>query len=186
MVSGPRQTGSQYPTFYSLFPTETHHLQKNYCNNYSFIIKIIHLLYLIISFSKQMLSILVMYVHRQYTKIVRKYKIYLYVALETGRKAILWQLFYPVSQQVQINYIFSDNVCILYLSCNVKKNITTAKLSKKSRNKRRSNRFLMASSVKSALKPLPFLIIAQHELSNRIIILHITKMYPVKAIRLLK
>jgi Na+/H+ antiporter NhaD/arsenite permease-like protein len=89
--------------------------------------------------------------------------------------------FYPVSQRVQINYIFSDNVrtyllwilkvmyvyCIFYLSCNVKKNKTTAKLSKKNREKRYSNRLLMVSSLKSALMLLSFLIVAQHESCSR-------------------
>jgi hypothetical protein len=70
-----------------------------------------------------------------------KYKIYLYVALKTGRKAILWQLFYPVSQQVQINYIFSDNVYCIYPAMSKKPITTAAKLSKKRRNKHRSNRF---------------------------------------------
>jgi hypothetical protein len=45
----------------------------------------------------------------QYTYIVGKYKIYLY------------ELFRPVSQRVQVNFIFNDNVRILCLSCNVKK-----------------------------------------------------------------
>jgi hypothetical protein len=35
----------------------------------------------------------------------------------------------PVLQQVQINFIFNDNVCILCLSCNIKKSKTPAKLS---------------------------------------------------------
>jgi hypothetical protein len=41
-----------------------------------------------------------------------------------------------------MNFIFSDNVRILCLSCNVIKPKTTAKLSNKNRNKRRSNSFL--------------------------------------------
>jgi len=49
--------------------------------------------------------------------------------------------FYPVSQRVQRNFIFADNLRILYLSCTVKKSKTTAKLSKKIRNNRRSGRF---------------------------------------------
>ena len=73
--------------------------------------------------------------YRQYTYIVGKYKIYLY------------ELFCPVSQHVQINYIFPNYVCILYLSCNIKND----KLSKKSRNKCHSNRILMVSSLKSVL-----------------------------------
>ena len=77
----------------------------------------------------------------------------------------------PVSQRVQMNFIFSDNAHILYLSCNVKKQTkTNAKLSKKSRNKRHSSfsLFLMMSSVKSsALVLFPFLTITQHESHTR-------------------
>jgi len=40
-------------------------------------------------------------------------------ALETGRKASLGDLYCPVSQSVQVNYIFVDNVRILFLSCNL-------------------------------------------------------------------
>ena len=47
----------------------------------------------------------------------------------------------PVSQRVEINYIFSDNVRILYLSCYFKSPKETVKLSEKSRNKRCSYRF---------------------------------------------
>ena len=54
---------------------------------------------------------------------------------------ILDEFFLPVSQRVEMNYIFSDNVRILYLSCYVKSTKETVKLSKKSRNKRCSNRF---------------------------------------------
>ena len=53
------------------------------------------------------------------------------------------EFFLPVSQRVEMNYIFSDNVRILYLSCYFKSPKETVKLSKKSRNKRCStgNRF---------------------------------------------
>jgi hypothetical protein len=51
------------------------------------------------------------------------------IPLETGKKASANKCY------------ISDNVCLLCLSYNVKKPKTTAKLSKKSRNKRRSNRF---------------------------------------------
>jgi len=51
------------------------------------------------------------------------------------------ELFYPVSQRVQRNFIFADNVRVLYLSCTVKKSKITAKLTKKIRNNRRSDRF---------------------------------------------
>jgi hypothetical protein len=62
----------------------------------------------------------------------RKYKIYIYEFDE---------FFLPVLQRVEMNYIFSDNVRILYLSCYFKSPNETVKLSKKSRNKRYSNRF---------------------------------------------
>jgi hypothetical protein len=42
---------------------------------------------------------------------------------------------------LEMNYIFSDNIRILYLSWYVKSPKETVKLSKKSRNKRRSYRF---------------------------------------------
>jgi hypothetical protein len=64
---------------------------------------------------------------------------------------------FSVSQRVLMYFTFWDNVCILCLSRNVKKSKTTCKLSKKSRNKRSSNRFLIVSSEKSALILLPFL-----------------------------
>ena len=53
------------------------------------------------------------------------------------------EFFLPVSQRVEMNYIFSDNIRILYLSWYVmiKSPKETVKLSKKSRNKRRSYRF---------------------------------------------
>jgi hypothetical protein len=69
-------------------------------------------------------------INRQYVYIhCRKYKIYIY------------EFFLPVSQRVEMNYIFSDNIRILYLSWYVKSPKATVKLSKKSRNKRRSYRF---------------------------------------------
>jgi len=52
-------------------------------------------------------------------------------ALETSRKGVFLELFGPVSKRVQINLILTDNVRILYLSCNVKKSKTTVKLSTK-------------------------------------------------------
>ena len=51
------------------------------------------------------------------------------------------EFFLPVSERVEMNYIFSDNIRILYLSWYVKSPKETVKLSKKSRNKRRSYRF---------------------------------------------
>ena len=51
------------------------------------------------------------------------------------------EFFLPVSQRVEMNYIFSDNIRILYLSWYVKSLKATVKLSEKSRNKCCSNRF---------------------------------------------
>jgi hypothetical protein len=81
-------------------------------------------------------------INRQYTYIVENIK-YIYTSFD--------EFFFPVSQRVEINYIFSDNIRILFLSWYVKSPKETVKLSKKSRNKRRSYRFLIVSSVKSAL-----------------------------------
>ena len=64
--------------------------------------------------------------------IVGKYIIYLYEHLK------------PIGKRVcvmQITFIFTDNVRILRLYSKVKKSETNVKLSKKSRNKRRSNQF---------------------------------------------
>ena len=44
------------------------------------------------------------------------------------------EFFLPVSHRVEMHYIFSDNVRILYLSCYFKSPKETVKLSKKSRN----------------------------------------------------
>jgi hypothetical protein len=55
------------------------------------------------------------------------------------------EFFLPVSQRVEMNYIFSDNVRILYLSCYFKCPKETVKLSKKSRNKRCSYRLFFLS-----------------------------------------
>jgi hypothetical protein len=72
--------------------------------------------------------------NRQYTYIVENKKI-TYTSFD--------EFFLPVSQRVEMNYIFSDNmyVRILYLSWYVKGPKETVKLSKKSRNKRLSYRF---------------------------------------------
>ena len=57
----------------------------------------------------------------QYTYIVGKYKIYLYELQKQAEQRAFVELFRPVSQRVQINFIFNDNVRILCLSYNVKK-----------------------------------------------------------------
>ena len=71
-------------------------------------------------------------------------------------------LFWAVSQPVQINFIFTDNVRILCSSCNAKKvKKTTAKLSEKSWNKLHYNCFQLCLT--SVLMLLPFLTVALHE-----------------------
>ena len=55
------------------------------------------------------------------TYIVGKYKIYLYELQKRAEQRANGELFRPVSQRVQLNFIFNDNVRILCLSCNVKK-----------------------------------------------------------------
>jgi uncharacterized membrane protein len=54
-------------------------------------------------------------------------------ALKQLEKLSFWELFCPVSQRMEMNFIFIQQ-------CQ-KANKTTVKLSKKSRKKRRSNRF---------------------------------------------
>jgi hypothetical protein len=71
-------------------------------------------------------------INRQYTYIVENIR-FIYTSFD--------EFFLPVSQRVEMNYIFSDNIRILYLSCYVKSPKETVKLSKMSRNKRRSYRF---------------------------------------------
>ena len=72
----------------------------------------------------------------------------------------------PVFQQVQINFIFSDNGRIICLSCNVKELKTTAKVFKMSRYKCHSNKY-NAVLCESTLILLPFLTVAQHESGTR-------------------
>ena len=57
----------------------------------------------------------------QYTYIVGKYKMYLYVLQKQAEQRAFCELFMHVSQRVQMNFIYNDNVRILCLSCNVKK-----------------------------------------------------------------
>ena len=61
------------------------------------------------------------YIYIQYMYIVGKYTIYLYELQKQAEQRAFSELFRPVSQRVQMNYIFNDNVRILCLSCNVKK-----------------------------------------------------------------
>ena len=60
-------------------------------------------------------------VNIQYTYIVGKYKIYLCEPQKQAEQRALGELFRSVSQRVQMNFIFNDNVRILCLSCNVQK-----------------------------------------------------------------
>ena len=80
-----------------------------------------------------------MHVYIQYTYIVGKYKIYLYELQKLAEQQAFGKLFRPVSQRVQMNFIFIDNVSILCLSCNVKKSENLSDLNKKARNKRHSS-----------------------------------------------
>ena len=62
--------------------------------------------------------------------------------LEPCTKESIWWAFLASFVAVQINLIYSDIICIMCVSCNVKKSKTTAvKLSTKNRNNRRSYRF---------------------------------------------
>ena len=61
----------------------------------------------------------------QYMYIVRKYQTYLYE--KQVEKRALGKFFRCISQRVQINFIFTDNICILCLSCNVEKFKTNVK-----------------------------------------------------------
>ena len=82
-----------------------------------------------------------------YMYIVVIYRIYSFKVQKQVEKPTFGKLFWSVLQLqlVLINFIFTDNVCILCLSCNVKKFKTTAKLSEKSRNKYHSNHFQQCS-----------------------------------------
>ena len=60
-------------------------------------------------------------IHIQYTYIVGKYIIYLYELQKLAEQRAFGELFRPVSQRVQLNFIFNNNVRLLCLSCNVKK-----------------------------------------------------------------
>jgi hypothetical protein len=73
--------------------------------------------------------------NRQYIYIVENIK-FIYTSFD--------EFILPISQQVEMNYIFSDNVHILYLSCYFKSPKETVKLYKKSRNKRCSYREVRA------------------------------------------
>ena len=73
-------------------------------------------------------------VYRQYTYIVGKYRIYLHELQKQGEKRVSCKFFCPVSWRVQVNFIFSDNVLIMCLSCNVKKSKNNWQFVENSRN----------------------------------------------------
>ena len=91
---------------------------------------------------------------------------------------------------MQINFIFNDNVRIFYLSCNIKKSKTTAKLSEKSWNKRCSKRFQMRHLWRQRLYGCHFfLLLNRNRVPEKLYFGQwpcITNIYPVNAIFLLK
>ena len=88
------------------------------------------------------LGLFYIYIYIQYTYIVGKYKIYLYELQKQAEQRAFGELFRPVSQRVQIYFIFNDNVRILCLSCNVKKVGKLVRFKQKDRNKRHSSPFI--------------------------------------------
>ena len=74
--------------------------------------------------------------HIQYIRTLSENIHFILTSSITGRKKqALGKIFWPVSQRVQINFIFTDDVRIMCFYCNIKKSRRTAKLSEKSRNK---------------------------------------------------
>ena len=91
------------------------------------------------------------------------------MSFRNGQKSESYaRLFQPVSQWVQINLIFNNNVHILCLSCNIKKSKTTAKLSENSWNKCHSNCFQWRHLWCQVLILLPFLSVIVHESGTRL------------------
>ena len=90
-------------------------------------------------------------------------------ALETGRKVSLGKLFWPVSQPEQINFIFNDNVLILWLTCNIKSPKHLPKCQKITETSIILFVFngVISWSVTSALILLPFLSVPLHESGTR-------------------
>ena len=85
---------------------------------------------------------------------------FIFTSSRTGRKKqALGKLFWSVSQRVQINFIFTDDVRIMCFYCNIKKSRRTAKLSEKSRNKHDSNGVFYHVRTYS----VPFLTVALNE-----------------------
>ena len=104
----------------------------------------------------------------------------------TVRKASIWPAFKSCFAANSSELYIFDNVRILYLCCNVKKAKTTAKLSKKNRNKQCSN-ILMVPSVKSGLMILLlFLTVSQRESGTRRTISRSVSVYNIKIIQSLQ
>jgi hypothetical protein len=71
------------------------------------------------------LKMLIIFLFKEIRIFVRKYQTYLYE--KQVEKRALGKFFRHISQRVQINFIFTDNICILCLSCNVEKFKTNVK-----------------------------------------------------------
>jgi hypothetical protein len=98
--------------------------------------------------------------HIQYIRTLSDNIHFILTSSITGRKKqALGKIFWPVSQRVQINFIFTDDVRIMCFYCNIKKSRRTAKLSEKAE----TNMTLMVSSTTSALYTVPFLAVALNE-----------------------
>jgi hypothetical protein len=83
------------------------------------------------------------------------------------------ELFRPVSQRVQMHFIFNDNVRILCLSCNVKKVGKLVRYKKKDRNKGHSSPFINVVKgvffvVRVTLVPVSYLSAPSAVLSYRV------------------
>ena len=93
--------------------------------------------------------------HIQYIRTLSENIHFILTSSITGReKQALGKMFWPVSQRVQINFIFTDDVRIICFYCNIKKSRRTAKLSEKAE----TNMTIMVSSTTSALILFRFLL----------------------------
>jgi len=128
----------------------------------------------------------ILMIHTQYTYIIGKYKIY----LKQVEKRAFWSAFLSWNKRLQMNFIFSDNVRILYLSCNVNEPKITAKLSKKSRNKHPLNCFWWCPLWSLCLYCYHFVpLLSMNQVPEKLYLgqwSYIRKNYPVNAIWLLK
>ena len=103
---------------------------------------------------KQFLNITLLFLNLFFTK----YMIIPYsdaVILIFDVNWVVFQAYISLEQERGYVTEYIDNVCILYLSCNIKKPQTTAKCLKIA-DKHHSHRFVMVSYEKSALIHLPF------------------------------